>query len=150
MVYFLEAAVVVNLPTYIPLAEAARRYRLDRETLTRLVEAGTIRAVKVNGSVAVAKEDIDLATIRVDEKLRGRPIRVTEAAEKYGVNQANLSRWADAGYIRVLQRRPRLLELDEADVKLAAEIFKRAREETGSYVRAGWILKRTMEQLRAG
>ena len=138
----------VDLPTYIPLTEAARRYRLDRTALTRLVEAGRIRAVKINGSVAVAQEDIDLATIQIDERLRGKPIRVTEAAEKYGVSHANLSRWADAGYIRVLQRRPRLLELDEADVKLAAEIFKRAREETGSYVRAGWILKRTLERLR--
>ena len=82
------------------------------------------------------------------EHLRGHPIRVTEAAEQYGVSQANLSRWADAGYIRVIERRQRLLLLDEADVKLVSDIFKRAYEELRSSVRAGWVLKRTIEHLQ--
>jgi len=145
----------MNLPTFIPLEEAARRYGLSREVLTRLVEDGKIRAARVNGGIAVAKEDVSSVAIQLsadlnlDKSLRGQPIRVTEAAERYGVSQANLSRWADAGYIQIIDRRRRLLLLDEADVKLAAEIFKRACEETGSFVRAGWVLKRSLEQSEA-
>ena len=139
---------VIDLPTYIPLKEAAERYRLGRGALTSLVESGRIRAVQVNGGVAVAEEDVDIATIRVDESLRGCPIRVTEAAERYGVSQTTLSTWAGKGLIHIIERRPRLLLLDEADVKLAVEIFKQARKRTGSFVRAGWILKRTLERLR--
>jgi hypothetical protein len=138
----------VDLPTYIPLSEATAKYRLGHRALTRLVESGRIRAVQIDGGVAVAEEDVNIVAIQVDDSLRGCPVRLAEAAEKYGVSDTNLVRWATAGYIRVVERGPKLLMLDEADVKLVAEIFKRAREETGSYVRAGWILKRALEQLR--
>ena len=137
---------MVNLPTYITLEEAARRYHVTIDQLTRLIEAGRIKAVRVEGRVAVAEGDVAVAVqaVQADESLRGRPIRVTEAAKKYGVSQSNLTRWADAGYIRVLERGPKRLVLDEADVKRAVEIFRRAREATGSSVRAGWVLKRAM------
>ncbi|MGD1996984.1 MAG: hypothetical protein PVH62_09460, partial [Anaerolineae bacterium] len=79
----------LNLPTYIPLREAADRYRLGHRALTRLVESGRIRAVEINGDVAVAEEDVNivyrLQAIQVDESLQGEPIRATEAAERYGV-----------------------------------------------------------------
>jgi len=140
---------VGELPTYIPLSEAARRYEIGRRALTRLVEAGRIGAVKIDGGVAVAEEDLDLVAIEVelDARLKGNPIRVTEAAQRYGVSQATLSTWADKGLVGILDQRRRLLLLDEADVKLAAEIFRRAREATGSSVRAGWILKRTLQRM---
>ena len=134
----------VKLPTYIPLDEAARRYRIDKQVLTHLVESGRIRAVEINGRAAVAEEDVAIQAVQVDESLRGRPIRVTEAAVKYGISQSNLTRWANAGYIRILRRGPKLLELDEADVKAAVEIFRQAQRKTGSSVRAGWVLKRIM------
>lgn len=138
-----------ELPRYIPLADAARHYRMSRPALTKAVEAGKMRAVRVNGFVAVAEEDvIKTLFVDLDEKLKGVPIRVTEAAEKYGVSHANLSRWADAGYIRIVERRYSYLTLDEADVKRAATIFQQALEKTGSSTRAGWVLKRTMDYLK--
>jgi len=142
---------VDNLPTYIPLDEAAATYRLDRETLTGAVENGIIRAVKTpEGGILVAEEDVKLLPVpEPDQQLKGKPIRVTKAAEKYSVNQSSLTRWANAGYIRVIERGPKLLKLDEADVKLAVDVFNRARRETGSFVRAGWILKRTLTQMQA-
>ncbi len=138
-----------DLPTFIPLKEAAIRYGLRREMLTRLVEDGKIRAAKMNGEITVAEQDVNIRSIQLDEGLQRQPIRVTEAAERYGVSHANLSRWADAGYIQIIERRQKLLLLNEADVKLAADIFKQARRETGSSVKAGWILKRILEQLKA-
>jgi len=79
-----------------------------------------------------------------DPALVGNPIRVTEAAQKYGVNHANLSRWADAGMIRIINRRNRFLELDEADVALVVAIFKEARQHTTPR-RAAWVLKTAMD-----
>jgi predicted site-specific integrase-resolvase len=145
-----------DLPTYVSISEAVKRYKLGREALARLVEAGRVRAVEVDGDMAVAEEDVDAANteaviqaIEHDSRLEGCPIRVTEAAEKYGVSHTNLSRWADAGYIRIIERAPKRLLLDEADVKYATEVFKQARRSTGSYVRAGWVLKRILEQRRS-
>jgi len=134
----------MNLQTYIPLDDAARRYQINRLALTHAIQSGRMRAVQVDGGVAVAEEDMRILAIDLDESLKGKPIRSVEAAEKYCVSQANLSHWADAGYIRIVERRPRCLILDEADVKRAATVFKRARKETNSAAQAGWVLKRTM------
>jgi predicted site-specific integrase-resolvase len=143
---------ILDLPTYVSISEAIERYHLGREALTRLVEAGRVRAVEVDGEVAVAKEDVGVALmqseIRVDENLRGQSIRLSEAARKYDVSDANLVRWTEAGYIRIVERGPKLLVLDESDVEFVVRIFKHAREETGSSIRAGWILRRTLEKLR--
>jgi predicted site-specific integrase-resolvase len=142
---------LAQLPQYIPLSEAARRYDLDPAVLTSMIEDGRIDAVKTNGDIAVAEEDVGIAVMqaraRIDKNLQGKPIRLVEAAEKYDISDANLVRWADAGYIGVLERGPKLLMIDEADVKLAVNIFKDARRETGSSVKAGWVLKRTMKRL---
>jgi hypothetical protein len=116
-----------------------------------MIEEGRIDAIKTNGDIAVAEEDVGIAVMqsraRIDRSLQGEPIRLVKAAEKYDISDANLVRWADAGYIEVLERGPKLLMLDEADVKLCVNVFKDARTETGSSVKAGWILKRTMKQL---
>jgi len=146
--------------TYIPLEDAARKYGVPVEALTQLVRDGIIKLAhtREEGSViTVSTVDNETAArmileeIRLEQykHLRGRKIRVTEAAERYGVNQANLSRWADSGYIHIVKRQRRLLLLDEADVKLAADIFKRAHKELSSSVRAGWVLKRTIKQIRS-
>lgn len=141
-----------DLPTYVSISEAAKRYHLGHEALTHLVEAGKVRAVEVDESIAVAKEDIRLALIQLeikpDENLRGQPIRATEAAKRYEINERTLGRWAESGHIQVIERGPKLLVLDEADVKLAAEVYKLAYQETGSAVRAGWVLKRTLKILQ--
>lgn len=138
---------VQTLPTYIALPDAAQRYHISEEALTHAVEAGTIRAVQAfEGGVWVALEDVGLLALSVelDPELRGKPIRAAEAVEKYAVSDVNLSRWVEAGYLRVIERGPKLLVLDEADVKRAAAIFHRAQQETGSFVRAGWVLKRRL------
>jgi hypothetical protein len=93
-------------------------------------------------------EDVEIHEIQFtpDPALTGRAIRAADAAEKYNVSDANLSRWAERGLIRVVEQAPKLLILNEADVAKAASIFNQARTITGSYVRAGYILKRVIAQ----
>ncbi len=145
-----------NLPTYIPLNEAATRYGVNVAMLRYAVESGIMQAVRTpEGRILVADDDVSVmedvsVMVKTDPELKGNPIRVTAAAEKYEVSQANLSRWAKAGYLHVIERGPKVLILDESDVKLATDIFHQARHATGSFVRAGWILKRTLGQLQPG
>lgn len=84
-------------------------------------------------------------TFTRDESLAGVPIRLTYAAEKYNVNYQTLQRWAESGLIGTVNTGPKLLELDEADVKLAAAIFNTAKKYTKSR-RASWILKKALQR----
>jgi predicted site-specific integrase-resolvase len=118
--------------------------------LERQVQKGTLKAAQTpEGALLVANEDVlnaKLAQMAVDPTLQGKGIRVTAAAEKYAISHANLSRWADAGLIKILDRRPKFLLLDEGDVKLTVEIFRTAQKHTSSYVKAGHILRRIKGQ----
>ncbi len=140
-----------ELPTYIPLSEAALRYAVPEKILFQAIEDEVIRAAEINKQVVVAAQDVSLLLlldISIKPELCAKPIRVTEASRKYAVSQANLTRWADAGYIRILDRGPKLLVLDEGEVQRAVKIFDQAYQATGSSVRAGWVLKRTLNQLK--
>ena len=141
---------MTDLPTYLPLSQAAEQYQLSREALRQAINDGTIKAAKMpGGEILVDTDDVKRLTLPVDPKLKGRPIRAAEAAEKYEVSTANLVNWVRAGYINVLDRGPKLLMLDEGDVQRAVTIFHHAYHETGSYVRAGWVLKRILTQVQA-
>jgi predicted site-specific integrase-resolvase len=120
----------VELPTYIPLSKAARRYRISAKDLTNLIEKGTIRAVKVNGRVAVAEGDV-ARVVKRDElwqrvkHLDGKPIGMEEACTKYRLSSPSVYRWIELGYVRVLEDqrgggRGRKRALNEADVAYAA------------------------------
>ncbi|HNT78934.1 MAG TPA: hypothetical protein PKH77_28345 [Anaerolineae bacterium] len=137
---------MTDLPTYIPLAEAAKQYHISPSVLQQAIKAGTIKAVQVGSEIVVDSTDMKRLTLPVDPALRGKPIRVTAAAEKYSIDARNLDRWADAGYIRVLERGPKLLVLDEGEVQRAVAIFEHACRETGSFVKAGWVLKRILKK----
>lgn len=136
---------MTELPTYIPLAEAATQYHVSPHVLQQAIKTGTIKAVQVGSEIVVDSTDMKRLTLPVDPGLQGKAIRLSDAAEKYDLNHRNLERWADAGYIRVLERGPKLLVLDEGDVQRAVAIFEHARRETGSFVKAGWVLKRILK-----
>ncbi len=139
-----------NFPTYLPLAEAAERYSIPQKTLHTALEQGALRGAQLpDGQLLVAIEDVQvlaeqLEPLAVDPDLVGQPIRAAEAVEKYNITDVNLSRWANAGYIHIFERGPKRLVLDEGEVQRAAEIFHRAYQDTGSYIRAGWVLKRIL------
>ena len=117
-----------DLESFILLEEAARRYGLHVRLLNQLVEKGDIRAAMIDHKIVVAESEIVAfvqKTVRDGKKytaLEGKPIRATKAAEKYQIPQGTLSRWAKRGYIRVIERGPKLLLLNEADVARAKDL----------------------------
>ncbi len=125
-----------ELPEYIPLAQAARRYGIPEETLKRAVESGTIRAVQLGEEVAVREGDVEKIIIRREdfEHLRGKSIWVMEAARKYGVPNPTISNWAKRGFIRILGREGRKTLLDEADVAYCAAVYKAKGGRRGKWI----------------
>lgn len=126
---------MAELPTYITLEEAARRYRIDPQVLAGMVESGKVRAVKVNrGIIAVAEGDVKLISRREElwERVRyldGIPIGLEEACTKYQLSSPSLYRWISRGYVRVLQDQRRggrghKRTLNEADVAYIALVAK--------------------------
>jgi hypothetical protein len=122
---------MAELEIFIPLEDAAREYDLPTSLLTDLVEKEEIRAIQINGSIAVAEDEMfGLVSARTGDgkmyaPLEGNPIRLTRAAEKYQLSQSALSCWARRGYIRVVERGPKLLLLNEADVAKAKDLAVR-------------------------
>jgi hypothetical protein len=85
----------LDVPTYIPLPEAARKYRLSENRLTQLIRAGKIEAVQLpSGELLVSAENGQSKTreMIINEKyphLKGVPITITEAAKKYEFAEIN-------------------------------------------------------------
>lgn len=126
----------VRLPRYIPLSEAVHRYDLDPALLTSMIEDGKIGAVRTDGDIAVAEEDVsetretmakrDKLWRRV-EHLDGKPIGLEDAYTKYNMSPPSVYRWIEKGYIRVLKDRRgggrgRKRLINEADIAYAAEV----------------------------
>jgi predicted DNA-binding protein (UPF0251 family) len=113
--------------SYIPLEQAARKYGVSKNVLRQRVESGKLEAIEtVNGDLLVADHDIDpsLKIKREDfEHLRGQGISISEAARNYKIAHKTFSRWADAGYIFVIERGWKVI-LDEADVAYCAAVYK--------------------------
>jgi len=135
-----------NVPTFLPLADAVRKFGLPQKVLTEQIRAGEIEAVKLpNGELLVAdklnsgyqnktKEQI------IAEKyshLRGRIISASGGSRKYSeihgvvITPQILARWAHAGYISIIGRGYRL-KLDEADVAYCADIYAQKVQEYGT------------------
>jgi predicted site-specific integrase-resolvase len=116
---------------FIFLDDAAKKYGIHVDTLVGLVEEGQLRAVRVNRKIAIAENEVfDLIKQTVAGRARyatleGKPIRVSEASEKYQIPHATLSKWAKRGYIRVIEQRRRLLLLNEADIARAKDLAER-------------------------
>jgi predicted site-specific integrase-resolvase len=126
-----------NIPTYIPLDQAARQYGLSKKVLTQQIRVGKIQAVQLpSGDLLVAAENNDQDYQTKDEiiarkfaSLRGQGISASAASKKYGIHHQNFINWARSGYIRILKEKPRLLEMDEADVAYCAFVYENKRVE---------------------
>ncbi len=116
---------VAELPRYLPLSEASRRYGISEEVLKRAIQSGTIEAIYLDEEVAVAEGDVEKIVIHEKEfdHLRGRPISISEASRRYKVPVSTISRWAQVGYIKRLGREGRKVLLDEADVAYCARVY---------------------------
>ncbi len=98
---------VLNLPTYTSLVEAAQRYQVSAETLTRAVESGMLRAVQINGEIAVADEDV--AVVAAQMQVTNEPddkVSISEAARKLQINSGIVWWWYKHGWLSELGRGP--------------------------------------------
>ncbi len=126
-----------KIPTCLPRPDAARKFSLTEEVLTQLIKAGKIEAVQLpSGELLVpAKNDGQKRPQTKKEiiaekyvHLRKQPISASESSRKYSkvhevpISHQSFSRWAEAGYITVMERGYRL-KMDEAEVAYCAEIY---------------------------
>ncbi|MGD1992495.1 MAG: hypothetical protein PVI59_04800 [Anaerolineae bacterium] len=126
----------VDLPTYVSISEAARRYHLGHEALTRLVEAGRVRAVEVDGDIAVAEEDVknteEYEIPSPTEDMKGRGIRAREAIEKYKIAaHSTLAGWRRRRIVDVITQEHKNVVYDEYSVAKAAQFYHAARHKRG-------------------
>jgi hypothetical protein len=119
----------VNLPTYIPLEEAARRYGLSRDVLTQLIEDDRIEAVTTaQGDILVSDDGAKQTKTKeqiIAEKfghLQNNPITVSEAEAKYSLQNMTIRRWIAKGYIEVLEDNYPI-KIHEAEVAYCASIY---------------------------
>jgi transposase-like protein len=144
---------VAELETQISLKDIAQQYGISADALTRLTQDGIIRAnhseeeKTVSVSTVAAAASVLRREVRPEQykHLRGRRIRVNEAAAKYDVPPPNISRWIKLEYIQVLGSGFQRTEIDEADIAYISAAYKRAIEITESSIRAGWTLRRLMQ-----
>jgi len=93
--------------------------------------------------IILAAEDVQTLTFKRNPALIGSAIRIYDAQKRYDILYQTLAKWTERGLIRVLKRAPGLLELDEADVALAARIYHTVRQHTTPQ-HAGRILNRVL------
>jgi hypothetical protein len=126
----------VAVPTFIPLADAVRKYDLTEEVLTRLIQDGRIEAAQLpSGELLVSDDGLNHAQTKeqiIEEKfrhLKGKPIRLREAARKYRLKVPTVGRWVQIGYIKRLRDEPHCVELDESDVAYCANVYHHRKRE---------------------
>jgi hypothetical protein len=126
------------LPIYISIPEAASRLGVDEANLRRLVSAGRMKAITLNGEIAVSEESIgkksapasvpgiqksDLPEYKKFAHLAGVEIGVGEAARKYKVATSTMYKWYRSNYIQGLGQIGQKVLLNEQDVAYCAEIY---------------------------
>jgi hypothetical protein len=122
-----------TLDRYIPLSQAAKRLGISPAALEGLIDSGNIKAARLNGTIAVAEDELDqIVAINRDqfEHLRGQAITIAQAAEKYSLGNRTIRAWITRGYITVLV--PGYgATIDEADVAYCAAVYQARGGERG-------------------
>jgi predicted site-specific integrase-resolvase len=126
---------MATLPILLPLSEAARKYGLDEARLRALIAKGTIRAAMMNNQVVISEDDAqaqakplrkeDLPEWKKHAHLKGTPIWILKAAEKYRVPFSTLRGWVTKGYIKVVGSEGKKVLLNEQDIAYCTEIYHR-------------------------
>lgn len=100
----------LNVPTYLPLSEAAEKYNVSENVLTQLIQAGKIEAVRLpSGELLVSAENgqpkskEDILT-KEFPGLLGQSITVTEAATKYKLRRNTIIEWVKKEYVTALKQ----------------------------------------------
>ena len=118
---------------FLSLREAAKQYKLDERTLIDALQFGIIETAEgAEGGLCVseklASESQDALKIarkarKLAQHVAGKPIHISEAARKYDIPQATLSRWVQRGYIRKVGQDKNRVLLDEGDVAYCVNVY---------------------------
>jgi len=120
----------LDVPTYLPLAEAADKFNLSESVLTQLIQAGKIEAVRLpSGELLVSAENGQSKTREtiINEKyphLKGNPITITEAAGKYELPRSTIEKWLERKYIEIIDPDSYPMRVDEADVLYCVDVYR--------------------------
>ncbi len=126
-----------SVPTYLPLSQAARKYNISENVLTRMIQDGRIDAAQLpSGELLVSDDGLSQTKTKeqiIEENfahLRGQAITVTEAVDRYGkgFHRNTILEWVRRGYITILKPGYRMA-LDEADVAYCALVYNNRREQ---------------------
>jgi hypothetical protein len=119
----------VAVPTFIPLADAARKYNISENVLTRLIQNGRIDAAQLpSGELLVSDEGLNEKTKEqiIEEKyghLKGKSITISDAMDKYRIPQdSTIRRWITKGCIEVVDD-GYPMRVDEAEVAYCTSIY---------------------------
>lgn len=115
----------LQIEQYIPLPQAAKRLSITSTSLKKLIDSGTIKAVKLNGTIAVAESALAqiIAIPRQQfEHLQGKPITISEAVDKYHLKTQTIRNWIEHNYIGILKEGYGM-ELDQSDVAYCAAVY---------------------------
>jgi hypothetical protein len=120
----------LSIPTFIPLTEAARKYDLTEDVLTRLIQDGRIEAAQLpSGELLVSDESMNEKTKEqiIKEQfphLQGTGITISQAATKYNVPRSTLEAWVSRyGYITIVDDHNYPKTINEAEVAYCAEVY---------------------------
>lgn len=122
----------MDLDDFITLEQAAEKYEIERKLLTKLVQDGKIKAGRLDSRIILQEDEVKRASMTKEKiwarvaHLDGQGIGMAEAARKYNMHHRTVSRWAQAGYIRVLKRDGpgKKVLVNEADVAYAKHVFE--------------------------
>jgi predicted site-specific integrase-resolvase len=125
---------ILTLPTYLPVAEAARKYGMSVRRLRALINDGTIKAAMVMNNLVVDEDEVrdkfaqtlrkeDLPEYKKFAHLAGQSIWLSEASRLYNIPQQTISRWVQMGIIKKLEPSGNKVMIDQADMAYCAEIY---------------------------
>ncbi len=119
----------LSIPTFMSVTEAARIYNLTEDVLTRLIQDGRIDAAQLSsGELLVSDQSLNEAKTKEQiikeefSRLCGNPVTVSEAENRYELQNQTIRNWVTLGYIRVVDN-DYPMKLDEADVAYCAKIY---------------------------
>jgi predicted site-specific integrase-resolvase len=128
---------VLALPTYIPIEDAAVKYGYGLAELKRMAQSGKIKAVQLpDGDMIVSENELEFPVIKTKEELQaykeqhyadlaGKTTWISKAARDYSINHATIVRWVRAGYIQELGKEKNRRLISKQDVAFYATLHKK-------------------------
>jgi hypothetical protein len=119
----------VAVPTFIPLADAVRKYDLTEEVLTRLIQDGRIEAAQLpSGELLVSDESLNGKTKEqiIEEQfghLQGKAVTISQASQKYNIAGMTIRDWIARNYITIVDD-GYPVRVNEAEVAYCADIHE--------------------------